>query len=441
MHRLAARALAVVAALLLSGGLLLPWMKVPMRIVEGPGEAVRCEADQPRASIPFRAACLAFAATMAVGHLWHRRTSDRKAMLAGAFLAAQLLFPFAVMSLEPRLSAAANWLHIQHENLVWLGGDLHTNLEAGRNAWKEEVYLVDTPRQINVIRMPSSRLGAFQFGRLMTWFEALGYSNRFCQFVGRGWLAAVFGTVFLIVAECLPDGRLARGRVLRSLAAFAITLTVGLAAATIPMLLSASEIDRARTDVAEGRYTEADRHLERAARFLPALREDTFFVAQRGVLDFRRGRDDTPEGQLFHANLLERQGRYAQALERYQGLLTTTPAGGAVHREALRAVLRAAIHAVNGGRNDQGITLFEQVLREDPCNIKANYSLQLAYLRGRRRVELERLVARLAAVYRHFQMPTKAIVLSSSYENCMLAAYRDHDIEAATAYAAKVRKP
>ncbi|MBY0394913.1 MAG: hypothetical protein K2X91_00375, partial [Thermoleophilia bacterium] len=241
MHKLAARGMAALAGLLLVLALVKPWMSVPARIVEGPGESVRCDADRPRAALPFRATCLAFALVMGVGHAWHRRTSDRKAMLAAAFLASQLFFPFAVMALEPKLSVAANWLHIQHENLVWLGGDLHTNLEAGRDAWKEGVYLVDTPRQINVIRVPSSRLGAFQLGRLMTWFETLGYSNRFCQFVNRGWIAAIFGTGLLVMAECLPDGRLVRRRALRALGAFTGALALGVATAAGPLLMSAAE--------------------------------------------------------------------------------------------------------------------------------------------------------------------------------------------------------
>ena len=441
MHRLAAVGVALVAAFLLLLALWKPWMAVPARIVEGPGEAVRCEADKPLVALPFRAACLVFAAVMGVGHAWHRRTSDRKARLAAAFLASQLLFPFAVMALEPRLSAQANWLHIQHENLVWLGGDLHTNLEEGRKAWKEGVYLVDTPRQVNVIRMPSSSLGAFQLGRLMTWCEALGYSNRFCQFVNRGWIAAIAGTVLLIMAECLPGGRLDRRRAAKAAGTFAVALAVGLMVALLPILISSGEIDRARSCVARGAYDDAERHLRRAALVLPALREDTFYVAQRGLLDFRRGRLGTVEGRLFRANLMERQGRYAQALDEYRSLIRGTPRESATHREAIRAILRAALHAMNGQRNDQAIAWLEEVLADEPCNLKANYALQLAYLRDRRRADVERLVRRIAAIYAYYQMPTKAIVLASSYENAMLAAFREHDAEAAAAYAAKAKKP
>jgi len=441
MHRLAAIGLAVLAAGLLLVSLVKPWMEVPLDLVEQPDGTYKCVTIKPRTAIPFRLTAGAFAMVMGLGHAWHRRTSDRKAVLAGAFLSTQLFFPFVVMALEPGLSARANWLHIQHENLTWLGGDLPTNLELSRTEWNDFIYMVDTPRQINVVRMPSTGLSAFQFGRLMTWFEVLGYSNRFCQFAKLGWGAAIFGTMLLIMAECLPGGRLDRRRAVRASAAAAATFALGVALAMTPVVLCSLRLDACREAVARGLYSEAERQLARAAAVLPAFREDTFYVAQLGLLEYRLGRSESPEGRLFRANLLERQGRYGQAMTAYQEVLDSTPRETAVHREALRAVLRFGLHALNGQRNDLACRWLEQVLREEPCNLKANYALQFAYLRTWRRQDLERLVRQLAAEYKVFQMPTKAIVLSSSYENAMLSAYRAGDVTAAMDYAAKAKKP
>ena len=439
MHCLVSRGLAVLAALLLVVALVKPWMEVPIDIEERPGGVVHCITSRPRSAIPFRVTCFAFALIMGVGHAWRRRTSDRKAMLAAGFLSSQLFFPYVVMAWEPPLSARANWLQMQHENLVWLGGDLCTNLEFSHKSWKNFVYMVDTPRQINVIRMPATGLGTFQFGRLMTWFEMLGYSNRFCEFVKMGWITALFGTTFLIMAECLPGGRLDRRRTVRALMAGAVTFGVGIAMATTPVVFASLELDRCRMAVANGLYNDAERYLHKAIKALPAFREDTFYIAQLGLLDFRRGRK-TFEGELFRANLLERQGRYAESMRTYQQLIKETPPGTAVRRESVRAVLRAGLHALNGQRHVLACTWLEQVLHEEPCNLKANYALQLAYLRTGRRQDVERMVRRIAATYEFFQMPTKAIVLSSSYENAMFAAFREHDLEAAYEFSLKAKK-
>ena len=416
-------------------------MEVPSGFTTKPDGKVTCTTLRPRSAIPFRVSCLAFAVVIAGGHVWHRRTSDRKAMLSAAVLAVQLFFPSVVMAWEPTLSARANWLHIQHENLTWLGGDLFTNLEYSRVSWKDRVYLVDTPRQINVVRMPSSGLGAFQFGRLATWFETLGYSNRFCQFVKPGWIAAVFGMMLLILGECLPGGRLNRRRISLAATTGVATFLVGVLLVAIPVVTAARQLERAHRATALGLDNEAEMYLDRAVRALPSLGEDTFHIAQKGLLDFRRGHTNTPAGRLFHANLLERRGRYAQAMEEYQDLVARSPKTSAVHREALRAILREGTMALNAGRSDNAITWLEQVLREDPCNLKANYALQLAYLRNGRRVDLERLVRRIEATYAHFQMPTKSIVLASSHENEMFAALREHDLDATFRFSIKAKNP
>ncbi|MGE3820225.1 MAG: tetratricopeptide repeat protein, partial [Isosphaeraceae bacterium] len=349
--------------------------------------------------------CACFAIVMGFGHAWHRRTSDRKAMLASATLTVQLFFPCIVMAWEPTLSARANWLQIQHENLTWLGGDLCTNLEYSRKSWKDGVYLVDTPRQINVVRMPSSGLGAFQFGRAIVWFETLGYSNRFCQFVNRGWIAAVAGMTFLILGECLPGGGLDRRRFVRSLIAMVATFGVGVGLVSGPVIRAARELERARDASARGLFRKAEIHLGRAIEDLPSLREDTFHIAQSGLIDYRLGRTDTLMGRLFAANLMERQGRYTQAITEYLRLVDDSPRESALRREALRAVLRFGTHALNGGRFDRAREWLERVIEEEPCNLKANYALQLAYLRTGRRADVERMVRRIELEYAYFQMP------------------------------------
>lgn len=441
MHCLVCRAMAVLGGLLLLVGVVKPWMEVPSGFAEMPGGKLVCTTSRPRSALPFRATCAGFAVVMGFGHVWHRRMSDRKAMLAASVLAVQLFFPCVVMAWEPALSARANWLHIQHENLTWLGGDLCTNLEYSRKSWKDAIYLVDTPRQINVVRMPSSGLGAFQFGRLAVWFETLGYSNRFCQFIQQGWIAALLGMSFLIMSECLPGGRLDRRRAARAASSAAATFLAGVLIVSVPVLIAARALERAKAATARGFFDDAEQHLHAAIRALPALREDTFYVAQSGLLDYRRGRDGTPAGRLFRANLLERQGRYAQAMNVYMALVAESPKGGAIHREGTRAILREATHALNGGRYDRACEWFELVLREEPCNLKANYGLQLAYLRTDRRVEVGRLVRRIEAAYAYFQMPTKDIVLAMSHENEMFAALRGGDADAAFAAAVRTRKP
>lgn len=441
MHHLVSRTLATLGLLLLLMAVASPWMEVPSGFRLGPDGEVACTTLRPGSELFFRSGCLAFAATIAVGRWRHPRAGSRRAVLAASALAALLSFPCLVMDFEPALSARASWLHIQHENLTWLGGDLFTNLEYSRDSWKDRIYLVETPRQVAVVRMPPSSLAAFQLGRLATWFETLGYSNRFCQFVRSGWAAALCGMGLLVLGECLPEGRPHRRRLALALAAGVATCLAWVGAAAVPVVVASQRLEQARRATARGLYDEAAASLDRAAAILPALGEDTSYVAQRGLLDFRRGRGDSPAGRLFHANLLERQGRQGQATLAYRALFASEVRGSAVHREALRALLREGTCALNAGRTDGAIATLEEVLAEDPCNLKANYALQLAYLRADRPADLADLVRRLEATYAHFQMPTKAIVLASSHENEMMAALRGGDADATFGHSIGAKRP
>ena len=357
------------------------------------------------------------------------RESDRPTVLTSSSLSALLLFPGLVMVWEPALSARANWLQIQHENLTWAGGDLLTNLEYSRESWKDRVYLVDTPRLIDLVRVPDSVPEVFQLSRLSTWFETFGYSNRFCQFVGLGWFASLLGMLILILNSCLPDGRLDRRRTMRAMMGGVATLVAGLVGVATPVVIAAHQLEQARGATMRGFYLQAQEYLDRAVWILPALAHETSFVAQNGLLDFRLGMEGKPTGRLFRANLLERRGRDTQAMDVYHELIASTPKDSAVHREALRAVLRSGIVALNAGQLDIAIDRLEDVLRAEPCSPKANYAILLAYLRTNQRENLERSVRRIEAVYAYFRLPTKRIVLASCHEVEMFAALRSGEMD------------
>jgi tetratricopeptide (TPR) repeat protein len=288
--------------------------------------------------------------------------------------------------------------------------------------------------------MPSSGLGAFQSGRLFVWFETLGYSNCFCQFVGPGWFAALLGASFLVMGECLPDGRLSRRRFGLAILALLVTALLGLVAVSVPVVIASRRLERARRATALGLHDKAEGYLRSAIRVLPSLREDTFYIAQLGLLDYRRGQVTTSEGRIFFANQLEREGRYAQAAAMYSALLAEEPEGSAVRREASRSILRDGAYAFNAGRTEDAIRRFELVLREEPCNLKANYALQLAYLRTGRRAEVEDMVRRIEATYAHFHALTKAIVLAQSRENAMFATLKDGEMDATFRHAVEAKK-
>ena len=85
---------------------------------------------------------------------------------------------------------------------------------------------------------------------MAVWFDTMGYSNRYCQFLKMGWIASIAGLSLLILSECLPGGRLSRRRAARALMAGVGTFLVGVLLVAVPVVTAARSLERARRSTA-----------------------------------------------------------------------------------------------------------------------------------------------------------------------------------------------
>jgi hypothetical protein len=271
--------------------------------------------------------------------------------------------------------------------------------------------------------------------------RALGYTDSFCQFVGAGWFVAIVATLGLLAAGWSEDGVIQPGRIKTSVRfGLAAGLVCTLAALT-PVLVVAVKVAAAREATARGEYETAAAHLDGAAAAFPLLNKDCVFAIQRGLLDWRLGRLDSPQARIYRAELYERQGQDAVAEHDYRDIMTSVERDTPVHHEACLGLLRIGIVALNTGHSNRATELIETVLEQEPCNIKANFALQLAYLRTSRRSELEQLVKRVERIYARYQFPTKMLIVSFSHENAKLAAYLAGDLEDAIIHDFRAKHP
>ena len=275
--------------------------------------------------------------------------------------------------------------------------------------------------------------------RVMFW---LGYDNPFCEFVKAGWGLGLLGVLSgLLATHGREDGRPGRRDVLRGACTAATAFALLLILALIPLARGRAHLDSATRATWTGDYGLALSSLERAAAVLPVLRENTAYVAQMGLLQYRLGHRDTPEAQLYMAGQCERQSRCFEAESLCLRLLERERLSNAIRRECVRALLRRGIHDLNGNQTEHAIRLLERVVAEEPENLKANYALQLAYLRVGRHGELRELVDRMQWVYACFQVPTVRPVLATAHENLCLAHYREGEPLASYVSWQRTKKP
>lgn len=419
----------VLGYVLLFSAALLPWFQVPeARLIDG---AVTIVGLEPHATVAFKALCLiAIAGAGLVRRITHRRVPVARLMTL--LLVALLLFPYSVMVWSPAVASRAGWLQAQHESMSWLGGDIYGEQEIKDVDFKRHVDVADAEMPVAAFPLPTWALSTFQWSRVPELIECLGYSNRFCQFVNKGWFVALAGALFALVPLC----RGARGFRFHVCATIGRTglasLAVAGALALTPVFAAGFLVASSRDAAQRGDHAASLRWLQRAARVLPAIAGDTDFVLQRGILESRLGKP-TPAAALHHAALLDREGYSAQARDEYDSILGNEHSGSALHRESVSALLRSSIRALNSGHAEVAVEALDCVLAHDHCNVKALYTLQLACLRTSRLERVPSLVARMDGVYRFFTTKTKSPVIASAYENAALAEYQHGQMDEALA--------
>lgn len=418
----------------------LSWFDVPIANEGSAAGLTLIASSEPWFTRYFQLAALVVLLLMFASWLWFRRWNQVSVTIACLWLMTTFVFPYFVMVHDPPIAARATWMQMQHDHLIWLGGDVNTSQENSKQGWKAHVYVVDAPRQVSVIKLPSWSPLEVGLDRLPHLIEWLGFTNAFCQFARKGWIVAFVGGSALLLTTYFRAGKVDLQRVGYSIGLLASTGFLYCAVAWSVPFRATSSLSLAGHHTVHGRYREALDALCRAGDELPIMKEDTYYIAQRGLLEYHLGRTSL-FADMYSANLKEQSAYYHQALVEYRSVIRQAPKDSALRREAGRALLRFGVHSLNSGDNRQAIEQLEEMLTIEPCNLKAIYMLQIAYLRSGNNHELYQLVDHVYRVCEHLGFPTKKIILATAQQHAAFAAMLDHDIDETWRRWIKLRRP
>ena len=383
---------------------------------------------EPAITWVFRAACVAVAFFAAA-----RR--EHAARLACALLLALLLYPTAVLHSSPGLAARAAWLAEQHDQLTSYAGDIYTSQEVRDATWQQRILVVNQPLENHIFELPAWSPANIEWGRFFEITEWYGLSAWFGQSLARGWVLAVAGVGLLL---------LARGRELACARRSAVRwLAVGATAfalAALPFCAAAHFLSVARDLVRSGEYQLALTALDRAASAVPAIREDGAFFLQVGRLESESDLA-TPAAEFFRARRLAEDGFFQQAEAAMLAALPSAEPGSVWQRELVNGLLVRAGNELNSGQSTHAIALLEAILAADPCNLTANYRLQIACVRSDRLEELRLLADRMRETYRFLNTPTKRPVLAAAQEHLAAAELQGGTAANALAHSRNARSP
>lgn len=392
------------------------WFTVPLASNGFSGGAV---ADAHPACTPwFQALLFILAVFFVVSWIRKREWSVASTCLACLICFLPLVYPYFVMVRSPLIAAEATWLQMQHDNLTWLGGDVYANAEFGSMGWRSKTYLVDAPRQLAVINLPSWSPWEFGFHRLNDLIQWLGFSNAFCQFTDRGWGLAIFGGVMLLLASFQRKGYLVLQRI-GVASVFFVMAASGMALVAWSFPFQASrQIRLASVCCSEGDYESSLLHLNQAVELLPVLGQDTYYVAQRGILEQRLFRD-SQYAALQRAYGLERDAQYDQAYAILERLVESP--NPAIKRESLRGVLRYAIQDYNCARFELSSQRFMKVLEHHPCDVKTIYLMQLQGIRESRLDQVKRMRDRMYEATGYLNFGTRKVLRAAAQQHVATA--------------------
>lgn len=415
-----------------------PWFSVPIAPPEGANSFSDIISSTPGCTIFFKAAAAIGIVLLAASWLWKCNWTGGSSSIACLLILLPLAYPYFVMVRSPNVSADAAWLQMQHDNLTWLGGDIYLNAEFGSKGWRSKSYIVDAPRQLAVVTLPSWspwQMGLHRTEDLMQW---LGFSNSFCQFAGHGWSLVIIGSFLLFLATLKKGNELDYQRAGAAIGLFTITAAIAAVVGWSLPFRASQEINLAAELSTQQKYAEASIHLEKAVSILPVLGQDTFYTAQRGVLDRRLG-IKSEYASLQRARSLESDGRFDQAITILKSIADSDDP--AIRREALRGVLRFAIQDFNCARFELSAKRFSFVLKRNPCDVKLIYLIQLQGIRESRIDRVGEMRDWMYAASGKFNFGTKKILRAVAQQNMATATGLTNDADEIWAAQQRARKP
>lgn len=414
------------------------WFEVPQAPLHGADSPLDMIAVTPECMPVFQALMGVGLVALAASWAWRRQWTIFSTVLGSVLCLVPLAFPYFVMLRSPVVSAEAAWLQLQHDNLLWLGGDIYNNAEYAHRGWKSKAYLIDLPQQLAVVKLPSWspwEIGLDRCGDLLLW---LGYSNAFCNFVCKGWAMAIIGSQLLLLCTLQRKSEFQFPHAGVAIAIFTGGFVVSaLVGWSLPFRAS-NHIKLASELCSQREFRASIDELDKAVALLPVLGQDTYYVAQRGVLERALGLV-TDYTRLGEAIDLESDARYDQAYARIAQLIESEDP--AIRRESLRAVMRFAIQDYNCARFETSAERFRIVLRQQPCNLKLIYLMQLQGIRESRPEVVYAMRDWMYEASGKMAFGTKTIVRAAANQHAVLAAGMEGNADAICAAQDRAKRP
>ncbi len=346
-----------------------------------------------------------------------------------------LVFPFAVLNLDPAYSAKATWLQQQFDTLTWLGGDVYKAHSDRYDFRALSVNVQDLPFRLAAYRPPDQGLLSYGVSDWQDWSERMGYGAVFAQFIGKGWSVGCIGLVFLLVGVSGFYMRIDEKE--KQWSAKALFFWGGMSGiimvllTNLPIQLASKSLSSARQLNVNGDFQQALQKLEMAENQLPSLQFDTGFLLQKGALQSTLQIEELAT-KLYRVYQTGRRGLKHQVEVQLEALLNEQTTNDIGYLEANRMLMHLAIDSLNVGQNQKAMVLFEKSLQRDPAGLMAHFHLQLLALKTASLADNTRHHEAVKAILATYQRKEKRAILAASHLMLSQGEFAEGNIAAAS---------
>jgi tetratricopeptide (TPR) repeat protein len=415
---IASRLTGIGGFLVVLGSALTSWFSVPVAAsIEAP-----IVSESPLVSWAYRAGCIGVSVAAVMILVEGTRRRWRLGRLYVCWFVALLFFPYFISVWSAGVSGRASWLQSQHESLIGINGDNYRAQEYRPSLLRDRVDIVSQRIGTGVFLLPDWERQSLDWSMLQ-WF---GLSRWFASFMKKGWPVALGGTAAVLLALSREAGPAALRTAQKFLKQGVALFLAGLLLALAPVLLCRSCMIGAKRSTQKGEYASARRMMRLGAWCAPAVTQDEDYLIESGLLANALGLQ-TAEGAYYRARVAEDAGYEAEAQTMYMEGVSADRNQPALQREDIDGLLVFASNKMDSGEVDSATDLFERALAADPVNLKAIYSLQIAYLRSGNIEGLRAMSQRMTDVYDHFNNLLKDPMLAGSTENEAIGALASGD--------------
>ncbi|GAP93822.1 hypothetical protein [Leptolyngbya sp. NIES-2104] len=424
------------AGLILGFGGLQPWYSLPP-------EAVTAFGANLLPSHFGRLGAIAFAFLVLMFAFWKNLKRLARTPLWIGLIAA-LLFPYFVVTWSPTLGFLGAAYYSQDLQVT---RHIERNFSEVQSMWKQNIALPRSSDRNGFIRVPPYLIiRDYRLFQLSSWdgflTRALGYSDNFFGYVGRGWSFAVIGLVLALMGLYLglEERRFQAFSkdLLRLLPGFAIVLILLVTSLLLPNLLNY----QLETAFAQGLYSEVLTGSRTITAWYPPLQGDRNFLRRMAEASYYAG---TPDPALLdYAKGLEnyRMGDFEKAEPFFRRSLEAEPNQFLVRGYLAATLLNQGIDYFNDPDKFERLTnrrpgdgrlpggsakYFEAALQVFPGHLEALYGLLLARTVAGEFEALPAVVDRIVESQRYVQQPSIAFV-AQAYLHSAWNAYRQGDL-------------